>query len=63
MAESAEHQFLSQCITRVLSDLSRTNLYAYVEAERRKFDFACELLRDWSGSRPWRATEVAGSTP
>ena len=48
VAESAEHQFLSQCVTGVLSQLSRTNLYAYVEAERRKFDFACELLRDWS---------------
>ncbi|HEY3954624.1 MAG TPA: hypothetical protein VGM53_14720 [Streptosporangiaceae bacterium] len=48
MAESVEHQFLSQCITGVLSQLSRTNLYAYVEAERRKFDFACELLRDWA---------------
>ena len=60
MAESAEHQFLSQCITRVLSDLSRTNLYAYVEAERRKFDFACELLRDWSrpvvGQTLWNHT-------
>jgi hypothetical protein len=60
MAESAEHQFLSHCVTGVLSQLSRTNLYAYVEAERRKFDFACELLRDWSrplvGQTLWRHT-------
>ncbi|WP_262285493.1 hypothetical protein [Micromonospora sp. MA102] len=48
MAESAEHQFLSECVTDILNRLSQTNLYAYVEAERRKFDFACELLRDWS---------------
>jgi hypothetical protein len=48
MAESAEHQFLSQCVTDTLSRLSRTSLYAYLEADRRKFDFACELLRDWS---------------
>jgi len=48
VAESAEHQFLSQCTTEVLSKLAHTRLYAYVEAERRKFDFACELLRDWS---------------
>jgi hypothetical protein len=48
VAEPAEHQFLSERVTDVLSDLSRTRLYAYVEAERRKLDFACELLRDWS---------------
>jgi hypothetical protein len=48
VAESAEHQFLSQCVTAVLSDLAQTRLYAYVEAERRKFDFACEVVRDWS---------------
>ncbi|MFS8202627.1 hypothetical protein ACLVWQ_28565 [Streptomyces sp. CWNU-52B] len=60
MAESAEHQFLSQCTTEVLGRLSRTNLYAYVEAERRKFDFACELRRDWSrplvGQTLWNHT-------
>jgi len=62
MAESAEHQFLSQCITSTLAQLSRSNLYTYVEAERRKFDFACELKRDWSrplvGQTLWR--HVAG---
>ncbi|MGW0504797.1 helix-turn-helix domain-containing protein [Micromonospora sp. NPDC003241] len=61
MVESAEHQFLSQCATEVLSKLSHTNLYAYVEAERRKFDFACELLRDWSrplvGQTLWNHVE------
>ena len=60
VAESVEHQFLSQCVTGVLSQLSRTNLYAYVEAERRKFDFACELMRDWSrplvGQTLWNHT-------
>jgi hypothetical protein len=60
MAESTEHQFLSQCVTGALSQLSRTNLYAYVEAERRKFDFACELIRDWSrplvGQTLWNHT-------
>jgi hypothetical protein len=60
VAESVEHQFLSQCVTGVLSELSRTNLYAYVEAERRKFDFACELTRDWSrplvGQTLWNHT-------
>src|SRR5215469_8878949 len=60
MAESAEHQFLSQCITKALAQLARSNLYAYVEAERRKFDFACELKRDWSrplvGQTLWNHT-------
>jgi hypothetical protein len=60
MAESPEHQFLSQCVTDTLARLSATNLYAYVEAERRKFDFACELLRDWSrplvGQTLWNHT-------
>lgn len=60
MAESAEHQFLSQCVTDVLGRLSRTNLYTYIEAERRKFDFACELRRDWSrplvGQTLWNHT-------
>lgn len=60
MAESAEHQFLSECITSTLDELSRSNLYSYSEAERRKFDFACELKRDWSrplvGQTLWRHT-------
>ncbi len=60
VAESAEHQFLSQCVTALLDQLSRTGLYAYVEAERRKFDFACELKRDWSrplvGQTLWNHT-------
>lgn len=55
-----EHQFLSQCVTNVLTELSGSELYAYVEAERRKFDFACELLRDWSrplvGQTLWNHT-------
>ncbi len=60
VVESVEHMFLSQCVTSALSQLSQTNLYAYVEAERRKFDFACELKRDWSrplvGQTLWNHT-------
>jgi hypothetical protein len=60
MAESVEHQFLSNSATAALNELSHTNLYAYVEAERRKFDFACELIRDWSrplvGQTLWNHT-------
>jgi len=60
VAESVEHQFLSQCVTHTLTQLSQTNLYAYAEAERRKFDFAGELIRDWSrplvGQTLWNHT-------
>ncbi|AFU01769.1 hypothetical protein [Nocardia brasiliensis] len=48
MADSVEHQFLSQRVVDVLSDMAKSRLYSYTEAERRKFDFACELQRDWS---------------
>ncbi|WP_280442536.1 hypothetical protein [Nocardia brasiliensis] len=48
MADSVEHQFLSQRVVDVLSNLAKSRLYSYTEAERRKFDFACELQRDWS---------------
>jgi hypothetical protein len=48
VSESPEHQFLSHCVTDTLNGLARSRLYAYTEAERRKFDFAGELLRDWS---------------
>ncbi|KIA62416.1 hypothetical protein FG87_25270 [Nocardia vulneris] len=42
----------------VLSDMAKSRLYSYTEAERRKFDFACELQRDWSRptSMPTQAT-------
>ncbi|PXX53414.1 hypothetical protein DFR70_12725 [Nocardia tenerifensis] len=48
MTESVEHKFLSECVAQALSEMAKTRLYAYVEAERRKCDFACELDRDWS---------------
>lgn len=60
MAESAEHLFLSNCVSETLNSLARSNLYAYAEAERRKFDFAGELVRDWSrplvGQTLWNHT-------
>lgn len=46
MAESAEHQFISQSLDRALRVYSNTRLLGLREAERRKFDYGCLLLRD-----------------
>ena len=41
--------------------MSRTRLYGYREANRRTFDFACDLLRDWdrgvAGQTLWKHIE------
>jgi hypothetical protein len=47
VAQNPEHQYLSQCVLDVLDDFTATALYGYREAERARFDFACELVRDW----------------
>ena len=46
MADSAEHQFISQSLERALHVYSETRLMGLREAERRKFDYGCMLLRD-----------------
>lgn len=48
MAESAEHEFLSTTFLEILEDFSALDLYGYREADRRRFDFAATLTRDWS---------------
>lgn len=48
MAESAEHQFLSKTFLGILDEFSSLGLYSYTEAERKKFDFACTIYRDWN---------------
>jgi hypothetical protein len=48
MAESPEHQFLSESFLQVLDRFSALDLYGYREAERRRFDFAATIDRDWS---------------
>jgi len=47
MPESDEHVFLGQTFLSIVEDFSKLALYGYSEAERRKFDFACTLTRDW----------------
>ena len=48
MAEGPEHSFLKSASTAVLQDFSHLRLYSYHEADRKKFDMACLLERDWS---------------
>lgn len=48
MAESPEHEFLSQTFLEVVEELSRVRLYGLLEPDRRTFDFACVFQRDWS---------------
>jgi DNA-binding Lrp family transcriptional regulator len=47
MAQSPEHVFLSESLLAVLQAFTATDLYGYREANRSRFDFACDLLRDW----------------
>lgn len=48
MGEKAAHQFLKATFSDALRSFSKLRLYGYTEAERRKFDLACVLERDWS---------------
>ncbi|GAA1400644.1 hypothetical protein ACFQZ4_44435 [Catellatospora coxensis] len=61
MTESAEHQFLSETFLEVLGRLSASRLYAFREAERKKFDFSCHLKENWDysldGQTLWKHTE------
>jgi hypothetical protein len=61
VAESVEHRFLTDTTLDVLSRMSRSRLYGYKEADRRTFDFACDLERDWSrllsGQTLWKHVE------
>ncbi|MBD1807837.1 hypothetical protein H6F98_20630 [Microcoleus sp. FACHB-SPT15] len=61
MAESPEHQFLSNKFLEVVEDFAKIKLYGYTEAERKKFDFACIFCRDWDrpliGQTLWKHTE------
>mgnify|MGYP003577296244 CR=1 FL=1 len=43
-----EHQFLSESLNNSLSKFSNTSLFGVLEAQRKTFDFACVLERDFS---------------
>lgn len=45
---SAEHQFLVAVLHHALQRYARTGLFGISEGERKKFDYACLLLRDVS---------------
>lgn len=61
MAEAPEHSFLSQKFLDILHGFSGLQLYGYTEAERKKFDFACDIHRDWRrvlvGQTLWKHDE------
>ena len=61
MAESDEHKFLSTAVTEFLEGAASTGLYAFLENQRKRFDFGCNLLRDWTrpviGQTLWRHEE------
>ncbi|MFK0178187.1 hypothetical protein ACIQVR_19635 [Streptomyces xanthochromogenes] len=61
MAESAEHSFLSSAALQVMEEASSSKLFGYKEGERKRFDFSCDLARDWSklvsGQTLWKHTE------
>ncbi len=61
MAESEEHRWLSRSFLEILESFSRLDLYSFTEADRKKFDFACLLQRDFIrplvGQTLWKHTE------
>ncbi|MFF3819939.1 hypothetical protein ACFYYD_25670 [Streptomyces bluensis] len=48
MANSAEHDFLSDSALRIMESASGSRLFGYTEGQRKLFDFSCDLKRDWS---------------
>lgn len=63
MAESPEHQFLSQVAVDYFNRATSTRLFTMLESERKRFDFTCTVMRDWSrpivGQVLWRHVEGA----
>lgn len=61
MAESPEHKFLSDTVIEIAQEVATSRLYSYREADRRKFDFSCDLATSWkkliSGQTVWKHSE------
>lgn len=55
MAQSVEHAFLSDTVLDVLVEAAKSDLFTCKESGRKRFDFACDLTRDWTKA-------VAGQT-
>ncbi|WP_157090985.1 hypothetical protein [Nocardiopsis listeri] len=45
---SPEHEFLTWAALDAISNASKSQLFKYCEAGRKKFDFACDITRVWS---------------
>ncbi|CAL9313783.1 hypothetical protein ABZ568_26875 [Streptomyces olindensis] len=58
MPESPEHIFLSKTALEIMENASRSRLFGYTEGQRKRFDFSCDLKKDWSkvvaGQTLWR---------
>jgi hypothetical protein len=48
MAESDEHVFLSKTALHIMESASKSRLFGYTEGQRKRFDFSCDLKKDWS---------------
>jgi hypothetical protein len=48
MAESPEHSFLSDTVLQIMDSASNSTLFGYTEGQRKRFDFSCDLKKDWS---------------
>ncbi|WP_437914617.1 hypothetical protein WME73_02485 [Sorangium sp. So ce302] len=61
MAEAPEHAFLKTETVAVLNRFARLRLYGCTESDRRRFDLACMLERDWKrplvGQVLWKHSE------
>ncbi|WP_422768974.1 hypothetical protein ACN28C_19460 [Plantactinospora sp. WMMC1484] len=61
MAESPEHQFLSDVFLSTIMRFANSDLYSYRESRRKKFDFSCILAESWEyaldGQTLWRHPE------
>ncbi|MGW0093144.1 hypothetical protein ACWDWS_29590 [Streptomyces sp. NPDC003328] len=58
MAESVEHTFLSETALDIMEESANAQLFNCKESGRKRFDFACDLTRDWtravSGQTLWK---------
>lgn len=58
MAGSVEHTFLSETALEIMEESANAQLFACREVERKRFDFGCNLTRDWtraiSGQTLWK---------